>query len=214
MVIKKKKNKKQEKYLTDFEKDQLIEVVNIGAGNASTALSQMVNKTVIIRVPELFVDKIEKVPKFLGKQEEIMTGVLLKILGDAPGMMFLMFPTDSAGQLARLLTGRKKETHILDTLSRSALQEAGNILAGTSMNALSRFLDMNIIQSVPETATDMLGSVINSVLAEIGKSSDIVLILKVDFRVEGEKISGKLFFIFDPRSTSKILETAKKKISK
>jgi chemotaxis protein CheC len=128
--------------------------------------------------------------------------------------MFLMFPTDSAGQLAGLLTGSKKEIHILDDLGRSALQEVGNILAGTSINVLSRFLDMNITQSVPETATDMLGSVIDSILGEIGKSSDVVLILKVDFFVEDRKISGKLFFLFDPKSTAKILETAKKKISK
>ena len=89
-----------EKHLTDFERDQLVEVVNIGAGNASTALSQMVDTKVKISVPEALIDRVEKIPQFIGESEKIMTVVLLKILGDATGVMLLMFPPKSALHLA------------------------------------------------------------------------------------------------------------------
>ena len=201
------------KPLSDFQKDQLIEVVNIGAGNSSTALSQMVGKKVNINVPEAFVGKIEEASKFIGEIEKIMTVVLLKILGDAPGIMLLMFPPESALNLAGLLTrARKRDIRVLDEIDRSALREVGNILAGASMTSLSKFLNMNVLQSVPETATDMLGSVVDSILAETGKSSDVVLIFKVDFDVEGEKIEGNLFFLFDPKATNRILEETKKQV--
>lgn len=201
--------------LTDFEKDQLIEVVNIGAGNASTALSQLAGKGVEINVPNVFIDRVEKVPQILGEPEKIMTAVLLRLLGDAPGIMLLMFPPESALNLAGLLTkSHKKNIKVLDEIDRSALREVGNILSGAGMTALSKFLDINILQSVPDAATDMLGSVVDTVLAEIGKESDVVLLFKVTFDVKGEPIKGRLFFLFDPKATTKILIAAKAKINK
>jgi len=200
--------------LTDQEKDELKEVINIGAGNASTALSQMVDKKVMIKVPRAYVDKIEKIPELLGNTEEVMTVVLLKILGEIPGIMLLMFPPQSALELAGLLTQHhKKDIKVLDEMDRSALREVGNILSGASMTALSKFLDMNILQSVPEAATDMLGSVVDSILVDIGKTSETVLVFKVNFQVEGDSIQGNLFFLFDPKSTSKILEITKQKVN-
>ncbi|MDA2921775.1 chemotaxis protein CheC [Patescibacteria group bacterium AH-259-L07] len=202
-------------HLTDFERDQLIEVVNIGAGNASTALSQMVEKKITIHVPDVFVDRVERVPQFFGETEKIMTVVLLKLLGDAPGIMLLMFPPESALKLAGLLTKQhKKNIKVLDELDRSALREVGNILSGASMTALSKFLDLNVLQSVPDAATDMLGSVVDTVLAEIGKESDIVLVFKVNFSIEGEDIDGQLFFLFDPKATAKILEATNKVVGR
>lgn len=201
-------------HLTDFEKDQLVEVVNIGAGNASTALSQMVDKKVTVNVPEALIDRVEKVPQFIGESEKIMTVVLLKILGDAPGVMLLIFPPESALKLAGLLIKeQRKEINVLSELDRSALREVGNILSGASLTALSKFLDMSLLESVPESATDMLGSVADSVLAEIGESSEIVLVFKVNFFVKDENIEGQLFFLFDPSATAKILEATKKKLA-
>ncbi len=200
-------------FLSNLEKDKLTEVVNIGAGNASTALSQIIHKTVNIKVPETFVGPIEKVHQFFGESEEIMTAILLKILGDAPGVMLLMFPPKNAMILAGFLTqGHKKDLKVLDELDRSALREVGNILAGASLTALSKFLNMNILQSVPETATDMLGAVMETILSEIGKKSETVLVFKVDFKIEGDSVSGNLFFIFDPQATTKILDATKRKI--
>lgn len=207
-----------ENKLTSFEKDQLVEVINIGASNASNALSQMIGLQVMVNVPEGFVDRVEKIPSFIGESERVMTVVLLKVLGDISGTALLVFPPKSALKLANLLVKKHQgEDRVLDELDRSALREVGNILLGASLTALSKFLDMNILQSVPDLATDMLGSVIDSVIAEMGEASDIILGFKVNLLVEDEsekdRIDLQLFFVFDPRATAKILEKAKKKLS-
>ncbi|MEK7453106.1 MAG: chemotaxis protein CheC [Patescibacteria group bacterium] len=203
-----------EKYLTEFERDQLVEVINIGTGNASTALSQMVNKKVMIFVPDIFVDRVELVPKFFGKSEEIMTVVFLRILGDVEGIMLLMFSPENALKLAGLLAGNhKKDIRFLDDMDRSVLREVGNILAGAGITSLAKFLDMNILHSVPDSATDMLGSVVDSILADVGQGSDVVLVFNVDFQVDGEKIDGQFFFLFDPKATAKILKATEKKLN-
>jgi len=202
-----------EKHLTDFERDQLIEVINIGSGHASDALSKMVEKRAIVNVPDLFVDRVERISQFIGKSDEVVTVVILKLLGDVSGDMFLMFPPESALKLAGLLTkNSKKDIKVLDDMDRSALREVGNILSGAGMTALSNFLDMNILQSVPAAATDMLGSVVDTILAETGQESDTVLVFKVNFKIEEEDIDGQLFFLFNPMVTEKILEATKNKL--
>ena len=100
----------------------------------------------------------------------------------------------------------------LDEFDISVLKEVGNILAGASLTAFSKFLDINMLQSVSEAITDMLGSVVNSVMAEIGKTTDAALIFKVKFEIESEDIGPELFFFIDPRTTEEILETTDKKI--
>jgi len=200
-------------YLEDFEKDQLLEMVNIGAGNASTALSQMVGKKVKLKVPDAIIDQVEKITPYLGDPGDLTTTVLLTMEGEAPGIMLLMFPPESALNLAGFLTkNHKKDIKVLDEMDRSALREVGNILTGNSITALAKFLGINIIQSVPEVVTDMLGSIINSIMAEIGMASDLVLVFKIDFSIEEKKINGRLFFIFDPDSTKKIIKITDAKL--
>lgn len=190
--------------LTPFATDALKEVMNIGAGNAATALSQMTGTKVDLSTPRLEVMRVEQVPDFTGKPETIMSVVLVKILGDAPGVMMLMFPKESALKIAHLLM-RQSHT-MLDEMDRTALREVGNVLAGCCLTALSNFLKLSFIQSVPNAATDMVGALLSSILADLGQASEKVLVSEVQFGIKELEIDGGLFFIFDPSSSDKILK--------
>lgn len=201
------------KEVTKYELDQLVEVINIGAGNASTALHQLINKKISLKVPEVIIDKVESVSNIINEAEKVVTMVLLKVLGDVPGTVFLMFSPASANALVNFVKSKYKSKE-KGEIEQSILREIGNILAGSSLTALARFLNLNIAQSVPETVTDMSGSLVESIIAEMGKTSDEIMVFKVNFFVEGHKVNGRLFFIFDPISTKKILSAIRKKFSK
>jgi chemotaxis protein CheC len=201
--------------LGKFEKDQLLEVVTVGAGNASSALSQMMEKRVNIEVPDAIVDDLENISSYIGDPDELITTILLKMSGEAPGFMLLMLPPQSALKLAGYLTKNyKKDVKILDEMDRSALREIGNIVTGNSITALSKFLNISIVQSIPEVVTDMMGSIVDSIVSEVGEETESVLVFRVNFSVEDHEIDGKLFFIFDPTSTEKILEITDDKLNK
>jgi len=199
--------------ISDFELDQIKEVVNIGASYASTALNQLTKRRINITVPEVTISRIESSADYIGNSEKIATTVLLKILGDTTGIMFFLFPGDSGLRLSRLITKSQDPMAVLSEYDRSALQEIGNILSGACLTALSRFLGISMLHSVAEVATDMLGSIINSVMAEVGREADIALIFKVQMTVENENITTQLFFLADPNFTEEILKITKKKIS-
>ena len=167
--------------LTSFAKDSLREVMNIGAGNAATALSQLTKTRVDISAPSVETLKVEEVPNYVGKPDSIMSVVLLQVLGDAPGVMMLMFPKESALKIAHLLI-RQSRT-VLSDIDRTALREVGNVLAGSCLHSLSNFLHMTFIQSVPNTATDMVGALLSSTLADIGQPSDTALVAGIHFPI-------------------------------
>ena len=195
--------------LTAFAKDALKEVMNIGAGNAATALSQMTKTQVDLNTPRLEIMQVESVPDFVGRPESIMSVVLVKVLGDAPGVMMLMFPKESALKIAHVLTKRTDQT-ILDEIDRSSLREVGNVLAGSCLTALSNFLKMSFVQSVPNAATDMVGALLSGILSDLGQSSDKIMISEVHFSIKDLDVNGRVFFIFDPKSTQKILKATEK----
>ncbi|NQV88135.1 MAG: chemotaxis protein CheC [Parcubacteria group bacterium] len=203
-----------EPILTNLHKDELVEIINIGASKAATALSNMIGgRKVVIQVPEVFVDHPEKVPAFVDNLQKVETVVLLKFLGDTPGVMIFSFEPKSALKLASFLTsGHKEQLPVLDEFDRSALKEAGNVLSGAVVSSLSSFLNLNIQQSVPDTATDMFGSIIDAIIVEMSEHTNEVLVFRVNFGIidtNNIEISGQMIFMFEPQATTKIIEALK-----
>lgn len=189
----------------------LQEVGNIGAGNAATALSKLVNKKIEMNVPVVRVISFQELMDLYGGPDEMIAAVFLRIEGEVTGSMFYLLPVDKATFFARLLTGMKDITLTNSgnsELALSALQEMGNIMAGTYLTALSEFIQMRLTPSVPEVGIDMFGAIISYGLLEISKVSDYAIMIDTVLKTETEEdnglIKGHLFLLPDPESFEKI----------
>jgi len=193
--------------LTEEQLDALREVSNIGVAHAATALSQLIGKSISLKVPTVLLTEIGKVPEVFGGAERIVVGIYLHMLGDARGNILIVLPRESAVKLlARLLPREKSEGGLLTELEISALKEVGNILASAYLNALGTMIRKTLIPSVPVLSFDMAGAVIDYVLIELGEVSDMALMVETEFFGEDEKISGQFFLLPDPDSLRIILK--------
>jgi chemotaxis protein CheC len=61
----------------DLQLDALRELANIGAGNASTALSGMLGRCVDLKVPDVRVVPMEQAVEEIGAPESEVTGIAL-----------------------------------------------------------------------------------------------------------------------------------------
>ena len=144
------------KSLKPVQVDALREVANIGAGHAATALSQMTGSTIMISVPTITIAKLEDVPPQISGPEEPVAAVLMHMMGDLTGRTLLVFPNPTAVRLSELMLRRPKgSSNGLGELEQSAIKEAGNILSGAYMNALSDFMGLMLLPSPPSLAVDM-----------------------------------------------------------
>jgi chemotaxis protein CheC len=194
------------KTLTEFQKDALKEVGNIGIGHATTSLSQMVNKPVWISLPDLKLIPLIKVA-VLVKNEAPVIGIILELTGDTKGFLLLLLSKKSAKYLINLVLGTVNETETFDEMEQSVLKELGNIMSGTYITSLSNFLGISIGLSPPLNIYDMADAIINQIVCMMSRDVEDVLFINTEFTINTEKIEGKILIFTDSASLSKILDS-------
>lgn len=192
--------------MDDMHFDILREIGNIGAGNATTALSQMINAKVDMKVPKVELLDFRELPDIVGGAECIVVGILLELEGEINGMMMFVLERASAHRLVNVLMGRNIDNFDDFTeMDLSALNEIGNIIAGAYLYSLSALTNLMIKASVPYMSIDMAGAILSVPAIEFGKVGDRALLIKSQFGEEDEFVDG--FFILIPtlESYEKIL---------
>lgn len=196
--------------LTQLQLDALRELGNIGSGNAATALSQFINKRIDMEVPEAKILPFNEVPNYLGNPEQEILGIFLKVMGKFTGRFLLLIPISTAFKLLNILLAGYEITYQnrkFGEIETSCLKEVGNILAGAFLNALSNITHTLMLNSLPSLAVDMLGALLDSVIADMVAVSDSVLLLEAAFLESQENLRINIILIPDPQSLELLLET-------
>ncbi len=187
--------------------DVLREIGNIGAGNAMTALSQMLQCKVDMQVPQVRLLEFQEVGSLMGGEEQLMVGVYLAVEGDITGSIMFLVRTDSAKHLVnKLMMGMASEGDELNEMEISAMKEISNIITGAYLNSLSMLTNLKIYPSPPALALDMAGAILSVPAIEFGSIGDKILLIQSQFYDDVE-IDGYFILIPDLESYEKILST-------
>ena len=179
--------------------DALREVANIGAGHAATALSQMTGGTIMISVPTINIARLEDVPPQITGPEEPVAAVLMNMLGDLSGRTLLVFPQPTAVRLSEIMLSRPRGGQFdLGEIEQSAIKEAGNILSGAYLNALSEFMGLMLLPSPPSLAIDMSSAVLTTAYLQFGTDRDYVFCVETEFFMQELKERLRGFFLLLP----------------
>ncbi|OGS24933.1 MAG: hypothetical protein A2297_04095 [Elusimicrobia bacterium RIFOXYB2_FULL_48_7] len=184
--------------------DILKEIINIGTGHAATALSRFINKPVSVRVPDISVALVSRIPELLGGADLKVRGFYFKLTGDITGGIFQYFPEETAGQLADALLHDISQKD--DEMKKSALMELANITTNSYINAIADMIESKIYISVPFYSADMLGAVIDFLLIEISETTDYALLMETIIEIDGTEISGRFIFMPDILSFNKLFD--------
>ncbi|GAA5415127.1 cheY-P phosphatase CheC [Paraliobacillus ryukyuensis] len=198
--------------LSEYQLDALKEVGNIGSGNAATALSSLLNRKVDMKVPAVRIVGFDEMMDLVGGPDTLIVSVFLRIEGQAPGNMFFVLAPDEAESFVQEMTGIKSfsmQEPNMDEIGLSALQECGNILAGSYLSALSDFIQILLQPSVPQLHIDMAAAILTQGLIELSQASDYAIIIETIINEQDSDsapIKGHFFLLPDPESFSKIFE--------
>ena len=191
--------------LTDLEFDVLKEIGNIGAGNATTALSQMMNIKIDMSVPNVALVPITEIAGMIGSEETIVVGILLGMEGDVTGMMMFLFTEKSVHTIIGRLFGMEVDENTeFGEMEFSALSEIGNIIAGAYLSALSSLTGLTVMPTVPALTIDMAGAILSVPAIEYGKIGDKVLFIETNLG-EDDSLSGYIVMVPELESYGKIL---------
>ena len=193
--------------LTDAQKDALKEIGNICSGNAATALSQLLGKRVSIVVPKILFLDVEEVPDAIGGADQLVVGLILRVLGDLPGTIIFVFSQRDAAILSAMLVGKQpSNSTLIGDLERSALKEIGIILANAYLGAMASFIGLSLVPTVPELIIDMAGAMIDFLLIELSGKCQFALLIESEFHEPSASVTGHFFLIPNANSLEAILK--------
>ncbi|HSJ24405.1 MAG TPA: chemotaxis protein CheC [Longimicrobiales bacterium] len=191
--------------------DAMREVANIGAGHAATALSEMTNRVIMISVPEVSIVRLEDVDRIVGEPGDVVAAVMMRVLGDATGRTVQIFPGASAVKLTSLVMGGPEPAFPdgFGSEHQATLKEIGNIIVGAYLSALSDFMGMLLVMSVPAVAIDMAGAVMTTSYLNFGDARDFVFCVNTEMMMGEDHVRGHFLLIPDDVSLDVILRELK-----
>lgn len=167
--------------MSDEYFDVLKELGNIGAGNATTALSQMMQCKVDMSVPQVKLMEFRELGKLMGGEEIIMAGIYLAIEGDVTGSIMFLLEKQAARHLVNKLMGTSVEGEEFSEMEFSALKEVGNIITAAYLNSLASLTNLALHPSVPDLTVDMAGAILSVPAIEFGTLGDKMLLIQTQF---------------------------------
>ena len=192
--------------LTSLEIDTLREIGSIGTGNAASALSSLLNRSIRITLPEVRIMGYNEAIEWIGGPEAITAGVLVGIGGQINGIMLAVQDLDFINLvLSSTLEETINDYSELKDLERSALVEIGNIMISTFINALSGLADISIELTVPSLSVDMQGAILTVPMAAYGGQTDYLMTIGGNFICDGNEVPCRLLLSPDIRSLNFLL---------
>ena len=180
--------------------DVLKEIGNIGAGNATTAIANMLNLKMTMSVPNVELRPVEKIGSAIGSEEQIVVGIMLGVETDIDGSMMYLMDLPSAHHLVNRLMMRDPDYDAdFDEMDMSALKEIGNIISSAYLSALSGLTNLTITPTVPYISIDMAAAILSVPAIQFGMVGDKALLINTEMG-DGMDISG--YFILMPEGDS------------
>jgi len=192
--------------MSDQYFDVLKEIGNIGAGNATTALAQLIGTKVDMTVPQVRLMEFQELGTTMGGEDKIVVGIYLVVEGDINGSIIFMMEKQSVNAVIKKLMGAECDVDALSEMEESAIKELGNIITGAYLNSISTLTGLTIYPSVPALAVDMAGAILSVPAIEFGVIGDKMLLIQTDFSNDVD-FSGYFVLVPDEESYAKILSS-------
>lgn len=190
--------------LDKFYYDALNEVGNIGMGNATTALSQLVGKSIEVSGSSLTLLKAKDISENLSSEK---MGAIVRVMGDMNGGFILVLGKSHSEVLADMLLKDSSEDNYMKV---SAFIEVANILAGSYYNALSKFLNLSIIPSIPTISEGTTDEIFEKAKKHMSGKIDHIFGLTTLFEIRGEdeyhSLSGDMYMLLDTASLQSVID--------
>jgi chemotaxis protein CheC len=182
--------------LSELELDALVELFNIGVGQAASAMSEIVNETVTMSVPSISFLSRSAAAKLLATKSTgsgRICGISQRYTGAFQTDAILMFPEEKSQQIVRLMVGESMPLEELSQMEQEAMSEIGNILLNSCVGALANIFERELNGSLPDYCVGYSAELMSSA----GAPDAMVLMLHIEFVVERQQIAGDVAFIMD-----------------
>jgi chemotaxis protein CheC len=162
--------------------DMLKAIAGEGIQSAASGFSGMVGRKIQVGNPQAKLVPLLSIPRIVGGPDDDAVGIYLRFTGDLLGQIMMIVPYAKALELVDLLMDVPQgSTCQLGALERSALGELGNLCGSYFLNSVAKIVDASFRPSPPAVMVDMVGAILDIVVATTGGVSERVLLVQANF---------------------------------
>lgn len=180
--------------LSELQRDALIEIFNIGVGQAASSMSQIVGEPIYLSVPTVEILHGDKRAEAICKLalSPRICAVSQDFIGNLKARAFLIFPEGKTREIVRRMLVDSVSTDELSEMEQEALSEIGNIILNSCMSSLSDALQTSFHCSPP---LYHLGSAFEILSTGNSQDEDLLMLCHIDFSMPRAEINGYLVFL-------------------
>jgi len=183
--------------ISEQQADELRELGNIGAAHAATTLSTILSTMIQIRVPEIILVNLANLRNYLDDVMAAMTVFQIQGQIKGEGYLILHIPEDSIIRLTNIMIGTTELNREIDDMDRSAINEIGNIMTSSFLDACATLLNIIMIPSPPSMVIDMPHAALESIIAtqEIKENVDEVVLFRTELTCATHEIKANIILL-------------------
>lgn len=186
--------------------DALEEIGNIGAGNAATSLSQMLNCVIKISVPDVKILNYEQAAKEIAGTEDV-AGVSIDIKGNLNGTMTTILQKSFINQLLKPFLGIEvDDINQLGDMPKSALSEVANITTASYVNALSKLAHLVIDIHPPKIKVGKTVNILKECAMNFKNINKEVVLIKECFVIKEVTYESGMILMLEVESLNKLMD--------
>jgi chemotaxis protein CheC len=179
----------------------LEEIGGMGLQNAADGFSRLLGRTILVENPCVRLIPLLEIAKEIGGPEDEAIGIYLRAEGDVSAQIMLIIPYAKALELVDMVMGMPPgSTDHLGSMERSALGEVGNMSGAFFLNAISDRIGISARPTPPAVMVDMVGAIIDIIIATTGGVSEQVLLMEANFQDGDRQVEMDFWVIPDALS--------------
>jgi chemotaxis protein CheC len=176
-----------------------------GFSNSAQGLSKMIGQELTVYSPDVDLVPLAEIPDILGGPENDAVGVYLRVDGELTGQIMMVISYNQALEFCDMVLDVPSGTTTdFGRMERSALSEIGNLTGTFFLNAIYEITGLSSYPSPPAVMVDMVGSILDVVIATMGTISDQIMMFKAAFQIGERKIQADFWIIPDPITLEKL----------
>lgn len=198
--------------LTPFQKDAFTEVMNIAMGHAADALSVLLKRRVLLKVPEVELMTAAGLSAFF-REELVQVGVTIRqrFSGLLNGAAALVFSSGHAALLVRTLIGVQQELRLLSTAEQTVLAEMGNIVLNAAVAVLADQCGERVRVSLPDVSLNVKGDEAARQLLGAVAGADMAFVLVSRLTIGDAELISYLVLLLPEEDVKRLLQQIVKK---
>ena len=183
--------------LSPLQTDALKELFNVSVGRAAKVMSEIVNKEILLSIPELSILDRQEVIRLQSLHSMNVCSVSQHFQSETTGdgIAFLVFPENKSLEIVRMMMGDEITEMEMTDLESEAMIEIGNMIINACLGMIANITSKTLNFQLPTFYKGEIESLIPSEKDSVNFPE--VFVAYINYSISGKEIDGYLLFLFE-----------------